>query len=248
MASRRWLSSWSWSRFSTDFYPSSYGYRPGRRAQDAIAEIHRFTRKPSTYDWVIEGDIKACFDNVDHHVLMDLVAERIKDRKVLRLVSAFLRAGVVELHGGFAETLTGTPQGGVASPLLANVYLSVLDRYFSRIWNTEMNPGARRQARRRKGLPNYRLVRYADDFVVLVHGTKSEAETLKTEVGELLARKLKMSLSVEKTRITHIDDGFVFLGFHIQRRPFGEGRRFVLTIPSKAALASVMYKIKKLTG
>ncbi|MFF2927349.1 reverse transcriptase domain-containing protein [Streptomyces celluloflavus] len=96
--------------FEADFYPSSYGYRPGRRAQDAIAEIHRFTRKPSTYDWVIEGDIKACFDNVDHHVLMDLVAERIKDRKVLRLVSAFLRAGVVELHGGFAETLTGTPQ------------------------------------------------------------------------------------------------------------------------------------------
>ncbi|MFF4576497.1 reverse transcriptase domain-containing protein [Streptomyces sp. NPDC001410] len=85
-------------------YPSSYGYRPGRRSQDAIAEIHRFTRKPSTYDWVIEGDIKACFDNVDHHVLMDLAAERIKDRKVLRLVSAFLRAGVVELHGGFAET------------------------------------------------------------------------------------------------------------------------------------------------
>ncbi|MFE1315644.1 reverse transcriptase domain-containing protein [Streptomyces sp. NPDC058755] len=75
--------------FEADFYPSSYGYRPGRRSQDAIAEIHRFTRKPSTYDWVIEGDIKACFDNVDHHVLMDLAAERIKNRKVLRLVSAF---------------------------------------------------------------------------------------------------------------------------------------------------------------
>lgn len=179
---------------------------------------------------------------------MGLVAERVKDCKVLRLVSAFLRAGVVELHGEFAETLTGTPQGGVASPLLANVYLSVLDRHFSRIWNTEMNPGARRQARWRKGLPNYRLVRYADDFVVLVHGTKSEAETLKTEVGELLARKLKMTLSVEKTHITHIDDGFVFLGFHIQRRPFGDGRRAVLTIPSKAVLVSVMHKIKKLTG
>ncbi|MFI8391814.1 group II intron maturase-specific domain-containing protein [Streptomyces sp. NPDC085540] len=111
-----------------------------------------------------------------------------------------------------------------------------------------MNPGARRQARRRKGLPNYRLVRYADDFVVLLHGTKSEAETLKAEIGELLARKLKMTLSVEKTHITHIDDGFVFLGFHIQRRPFGDGRRIVLTIPSKLALASVMHKIKKLTG
>jgi RNA-directed DNA polymerase len=101
--------------FEVDFYPSSYGYRPGRRAQDAIAEIHHFTSKPSTYEWVIEGDIKACFDNVDHHVLMELVSERVKDRKVLRLVSGFLRAGVVELHGGFAETLTGTPQGGGAT-------------------------------------------------------------------------------------------------------------------------------------
>nr|WP_232839142.1 reverse transcriptase domain-containing protein [Streptomyces triticisoli] len=84
--------------FEADFYPSSYGYRPGRRAQDAIAEIHHLTSRPSNYEWVIEGDIKACFDSVDHHVLMDLVAERIKDRKVLRLVGAFLRAGVVELH------------------------------------------------------------------------------------------------------------------------------------------------------
>ncbi|MFG3025417.1 reverse transcriptase domain-containing protein [Streptomyces sp. NPDC048254] len=137
--------------FEVDFYPSSYGYRPARRAQDAIAEIHHCTSKPSNYEWVVEGDIKACFDNIDHHVLMDLVAERIKDRKVLRMVSAFLRAGVVELHGGFAETLTGTPQGGVASPLLANIYLSVLDRYFSRIWDTEMTPARRRQHRRQKG-------------------------------------------------------------------------------------------------
>ncbi|WP_341873355.1 group II intron reverse transcriptase/maturase [Streptomyces chryseus] len=233
--------------FEADFYPSSYGYRPGRRAQDAIAEIHHFTRKPSTYEWVIEGDIKACFDNVDHHVLMDLVAERIKDRKVLRLVSAFLRAGVVELHGGLAETLTGTPQGGVASPLLANIYLSVLDRHFSRIWDQEMSPHWRRQYRRRTGRPNYRLVRYADDFIVLVHGEKSEAEVLKAEIGQLLARRLKMTLSDEKTHITHIDDGFVFLGFHIQRRPWGDGRRVVLTIPSKQALASVMHKIKNLT-
>ncbi|WP_245599214.1 reverse transcriptase domain-containing protein, partial [Embleya scabrispora] len=85
--------------FEVDFHPSSYGYRPGRRAQDAIAEIHHLTSRPSNYEWVVEGDIKACFDNVDHHVLMDLVAERVKDRKVLRLVSAFLRAGVVELQG-----------------------------------------------------------------------------------------------------------------------------------------------------
>jgi RNA-directed DNA polymerase len=122
----------------------------------------------STYDWVIEGDITACFDNVDHQVLIGLVAERITDRKVLRLVRAFLRAGIVEQHGGFAASLTGTPQGGVISPLLANIYLSVLDRPFGQAWDTEMSPPWRRQQRRRRGQPNYRLVRYADDFVVLV--------------------------------------------------------------------------------
>ena len=179
---------------------------------------------------------------------MDLVAERIKDRKVLRLVSAFLRAGVVERHGGFAETLTGTPQGGVASPLLANIYLSTLDRHFSRIWDSEMTPGWRKQQRRRRGLPNFRLVRYADDFVVLVHGTKSQAEALKEEIGQLLASRLKMTLSVDKTHITHIDNGFVFLGFHIQAKTQGDRRRIVLTIPAKPALAAVMRKIKKLTA
>ena len=102
--------------FEADFYPSSYGYRPGRRAQDAIAEIHHFTRKPSTYEWVIEGDIKACFDHVDHQVLMGLVAERVADRKVLHLIRAFLRAGVIEEQGTFAASLTGTPQGGIMTP------------------------------------------------------------------------------------------------------------------------------------
>ena len=194
--------------FEVDFYPSSLRYRPGRRAQDAIAEIHHFTSRPSTYEWVIEGDIKACFDNVDHQVLMDLVAERVGDRKVLRLVRSFLRAGVVEQHGGFAASLTGTPQGGVVSPLLANIYLSVLDRHFAAIWNSDMSPPWRRQQRRRKGLPNYRLVRYADDFVVLVHGTRSDADGLRAEIGRLLADKLKMTLSAEKTHVTHIDDGF----------------------------------------
>jgi RNA-directed DNA polymerase len=100
--------------FEVDFYPSSYGYRPARRAQDAIAEIHHFTSR--SYEWVVEGDITACFDNVDHQVLLGLVAERVTDRKVLRLVRGFLRAGIVEQHGGFAASLTGTPQGGVATP------------------------------------------------------------------------------------------------------------------------------------
>ena len=231
--------------FEVDFYPSSYGYRPGRRAQDAIAEIHQLTSR--SYEWVVEGDITACFDNVDHQILLGLVADRVADRKVLRLVRAFLRAGVVEQHGGFVDSLTGTPQGGVASPLLANIYLSVLDRHFARIWERDMSPPWRRQHRRRNGRPNYRLVRYADDFVVLVHGTKSDAEAIRTEIGQMLARTLRMTLSEEKTHITHIDDGFVFLGFRIQRWRRGNGRRVVLTIPSKDSLARVMHKIKEAT-
>jgi RNA-directed DNA polymerase len=232
--------------FEVDFYPSSYGYRPGRRAQDAIAEIHQLTSR--SYEWVVEGDITACFDNVDHQVLMGLVEERITDRKVLRLVRAFLRAGIVEQHSGLTTSLTGTPQGGVASPLLANIYLSVLDRYFTEIWERDMSPGWRRQQRRRRGLPNYRLIRFADDFVVLVHGNRSDAETIRRQVGEMLAERLKMTLSAEKTHITHIDGGFVFLGFRIQRWRRGDGRRVVLTIPSKDALARVMHKIKEATG
>jgi len=137
--------------------------------------------------------------------------------------------------------------GGVASPLLTNIYLSVLDRHFQRVWERDMSPPWRRQHRRRKGLPNYRLVRFADDFVVLVHGTQSDAETIRAQIGEVLGRELKMTLSVDKTHITHIDDGFAFLGFRIQRRRRGNGRRVVLTIPSKQALAGVMHKIKQAT-
>jgi RNA-directed DNA polymerase len=232
--------------FEVDFYPSSYGYRPGRRAQDAIAEIHQLTSR--SYEWVVEGDITACFDNVDHQILMDLVGERITDRKVLRLVRGFLRAGILQQHGGLAASLTGTPQGGVASPLLANIYLSVLDRHFNAVWEQDMSPPWRRQHRRRKGLPNYRLIRYADDFVVLVHGARSDAEQIKEQVGRMLAERLRMTLSEHKTHITHIDDGFVFLGFRIQRWPGRGGRPVVRTIASKEALARVMHKIKEATG
>ena len=99
--------------FEVDFYPSSYGYRPARRAQDAIAEIVSFINPRASYDHVVEGDIKACFDNVHHGVLMAQLRTRIADRKVLRLLKAFLGAGVMRQGGRFVATLTGTPQGGI---------------------------------------------------------------------------------------------------------------------------------------
>ena len=233
--------------YEADFYPSSYGYRPGRRAQDAIVEIHHLTARPSSSEWVIEGDVKACFDTIDHGRLMSLVEQRVTDRKVLRLIRAFLRAGVVEAHGGFAATLTGTPQGGVISPLLANIYLTTLDRPFWEFWEANRVPG-RRQQRRRKGLPNYRLIRFADGFVVLSNGSRADAEALRDQIGVLVADELGMTLSPEKTLVTHIDNGFDFLGFHIRRKHRENGTFVIHTYPSKAALAAVKAKIRRATG
>jgi RNA-directed DNA polymerase len=150
--------------FEADFKPCSYGFRPRRRAQDAIAEIHHLASAPRNYCWVLEADIKACFDEIDHTVLMGRVRHRIGDKRVLGLVKAFLKAGVLGEDDTERDTVTGTPQGGILSPLLANIALSVLDEYFDEAWQA-MGDSSARHRRRRKGLATYRLVRYADDFV-----------------------------------------------------------------------------------
>ena len=111
--------------FEADFEPVSYGFRPMRRAHDAIAEIHRFGTLG--YRWVLDADIEACFDSIDHAALMDRVRMRVKDKRVLSLVKAFLKAGVLTELGENRDTHTGTPQGGILSPLLANIALAVLD-------------------------------------------------------------------------------------------------------------------------
>ena len=231
--------------FEADFKPCSYGFRPKRRAQDAIAEIHFFASRK--YEWVLEGDIKACFDEIDHTALMGRVRDRIGDRRVLRLIRAFLRAGILSEDGVSRDTITGTPQGGILSPLLANIALSVLDEYFSRLWESRDTPGKRGAARKR-GDATHRLIRYADDFVVMVHGTRKHAADLQTAVRVVLAR-VGLRLSETKTSVSHIDEGFDFLGFRIQRRrKKGEsGKQAVYTYPSRQALASVVDKVRKLT-
>lgn len=230
-----------------DFYESSYAYRPGRRAQDAIAEIYQFAHPHSGYQWVIEGDITACFDHIDHGILISKLRERITDRKVLRLVKLFLQAGVITEMGERRSTLTGTPQGGIISPLLANLYLSILDEHFARRWK-EMSPyPSRRQYLRKKGLPTYKLIRFADDFVVLVHGTREQAESLKAETADFLRKHMKMELSQEKTLVTHVEDGFNFLGHRIQVRTRA-GRKTLFTFPTKDSLMRVKEKVKKITS
>jgi len=151
--------------FEADFKPCSYGFRPRRRAQDAIAEIHFLPSR--SYEWVFEADLEACFDTIDHTALMDRVRRRVKDKRVLALVKAFLTAGVLSEDGVSRETITGTPQGGILSPLLANIALSTLDEHFVERWEAHGGDWQRR-AHRLKGGATYRLVRYADDFVVLV--------------------------------------------------------------------------------
>ena len=230
--------------FETGFYPSSYAYRPGRRAQDAIAEIHYFTTR--TYEWIVETDIEACFDRLPHRLVGDEVGRRIGDKRVLGLVRAFLKAGLMRETGRLERTVTGTPQGGIASPLLANIALSALDRHYQADWQEMSRSPGRRQHLQRRGHPTYRLVRYADDLVVLVKGTREQAQALLDRLAWRV-EALGLSLKSEKTAVTHIDEGFVFLGQRIVRRPKGP-KRHVYTFVSDEALASARRKVKALTG
>jgi RNA-directed DNA polymerase len=234
--------------FEADFYPCSYGFRPRRRAQDAVAEIHYLATPGRNYDWVFEGDIKACFDEIDHEALLGRMRHRVGDKRILRLVKAFLRAGLLTEKGQDRTTITGTPQGGILSPLLANIALSVLDEHFTCKWEA-LGPTWTRARHRRAGVPAMRIVRYADDFVVLVNGRQGDAEALRQEVAAVLA-PMGLRLSEEKTRVVHIDEGFDFLGWRIQRRRRRgqNGKKAVYTYPSKKALASVMAKVRSLTA
>jgi len=228
--------------FEADFLPCSYGFRPNRRAHDAVAEIHHFASR--SYEWIVEGDIKACFDEISHAALMDRVRRRIGDRRVLALVKAFLKAGILDEDGTLADTNAGTPQGSILSPLLSNVALSILDEHIAQGPGGPRASPYERAKRRRHGLPNYRLARYADDWCLVISGTQADAEALREEIAEILST-MGLRLSPEKTVITHIDEGLDFLGWRIQRhRKRGTDRSYVYTYPARKALRAVMGKVK----
>jgi len=221
------------------------GFGPTGVRTTLSPRVHLFAR--NGYTWVFEGDIEACFDNIDHTALLDRLRRRVADKRVLALVKAFLKAGILGEDQVTRETHTGTPQGGILSPLLANLALSVLDEHFARTWQQTSATRVDRARRHRHGLPTYRLVRYADDFVVMVNGTRAHAEALREEVAAILAGA-GLRLAPDKTKIAHIDEGFDLLGFRIRRdTKQGDGRHHVYTYPSRKALASIMRKVKAIS-
>ncbi|WDL97180.1 group II intron reverse transcriptase/maturase [Alicyclobacillus sp. ALC3] len=207
-------------------HPHSYGFRPYRETHQAIERV-RFLIGRHRYHWVVELDVKGFFDNVDHEILLDILRRDIQGRRLIRIVRSMLKAGLV-YEGEFQRTELGTPQGGIVSPLLANVYLNELDDFIANKYEFLL-PRERRKA----PIPCY-IVRYADDAVILCR-SKEHAEALKSEVAEFLHDKLKLELSAEKTLVTHADTGFDFLGFNI-RRWKRKGKERFLTKPSRKAI------------
>ena len=181
--------------FETEFAGNSYGFRPGRGAKDALRRVDTLLK--AGHDWVVDADLKSYFDTIPHERLMALIKERVADGGVLALVERFLRAGVLETAKGWQPTERGTPQGGVISPLLANLYLDPLDHQMERA--------------------GWELVRYADDFVILCH-SQAEAQAALGQV-QVWVREAGLTLHPSKTRIVNAAQpgGFDFLGYHFEQ-------------------------------
>jgi RNA-directed DNA polymerase len=220
--------------FEADFLPCSFGFRPKRSATDAMEALRVGFIKGKQF--VFEADITNFFGEIDHERLLSLVEERVSDRRVVKLLRQWLRAGVLS-EGVVSETITGTPQGGVISPLLANIYLHAFDRAWA-----ERGTGE--------------LVRYADDFVVLC-STRSQADEAQRRAIAILG-ELGLSLHPDKTRVVDLREGregFDFLGCHFRARMSGKiwkerhvVRFYLHRWPSQRSMKRARARIKALTG
>ena len=195
--------------FEVEFHEHSYGFRPNRSAHHAVSRCQFMALQGFT--WIIEGDVKACFDEISHKAILRCLREKVMDNKFLRLIQHLLKAGV-EIDGVVHPTNKGVPQGGVASPLLANIVLNKLDWFLH-------SKGFHGRAEWRTwshGMHNVRFSRYADDWCVfLTRSNRKQAERLREEIRNFLREICGLELSADKTRITHVRDGYDFLGFNI---------------------------------
>src|SRR5487761_693126 len=190
--------------FECDFLCNSNGFRPKRSTLECVLPLYQYGNTQKRYDWIIEGDIEGCFDNIDHETLMKSVQKRIGDKWVLKLVWRFLRAPVKEYK--LAKTQKGVPQGAILSPLLANICLNEFDQYWFKHWGCLTR--SQRYQRLRHGLANCELFRYADDFILSAKGTREEVENIKSDIEQFFANQLKLELSKDKTRVISVDEGF----------------------------------------
>jgi group II intron reverse transcriptase/maturase len=223
---------------------------------DCIQSFYSLANTQLKYYWVIEGDIRNCFGAIPHHKLISQVARRIADPRILRLINRFLKSGIME-RNKFVSSTEGVSQGDPLSPLLANIYLHSFDSWFSEQYlgpdcKTDYRNYHNWVRRRAKGkaLAAAQIFRYADDWVVLVRGTKVQAASIKENIKQFLRNELKLELSEEKTHLTHIKDGFDFLGFHIFRnnKPKNRRRTGVFVVPTKPSFKRVRQKIREMTN
>lgn len=230
--------------WEADFSVHSYGFRPNRSTYDAMTYIGKRLAAPGgeSYQWVIEGDIASYFDTIPHRRLIKAVKKRVADRNIRDLLWQFLRAGVM-YRGNTSETLTGTPQGGIVSPLLANIYLHELDQYMESKYLAI--PKRARQRQRAQGKANFLYIRYADDFIVLCNGRKEEALQMKEELRNVL-NQMGLTLSEEKTKVTHITEGFDFLGYRVIRSIGTKGKMIPKVVIPERAIKRFCHNIRRI--
>jgi RNA-directed DNA polymerase len=212
--------------FEANFMAESYGFRPHRNCQAALKAIRKWVTYG--YSTVIDADLAAYFDSIDHSLLLSLIQRRVRDKWMLRLIRSWLRCSIFEQDKAMLAE-KGTPQGGVLSPLLANIYLHPLDKYW-----------AEQHA-------ETKLVRYCDDFVVLIRGKPPQPylQQLKTFLA-----KLRLTLSEEKSRVVSAERGFDFLGVRLVLKPTRRDRtrKFCYGFPSPKAMNRLRQKIRAEVG